>query len=120
METYLKLWLAHNHKDQIYAAWGLTTHAWEQLSEILPPGSLSKLFGVITAALCILREKIEARQCNKVGMTFRRQCGILPDLSGTSGTSATGKSEEAGREILEKGLSTVARTTNWTSTDGFG
>jgi hypothetical protein len=53
-------------------------------------------------------------------MTFRRQCGISPDLSGTSGTSARGKSEEAGREILEKGLSTVARTTNWTSTDGFG
>jgi hypothetical protein len=34
--------------------------------------------------------------------------------------SARGKSEEASREILEKGLSTAARTTNWTSIDGFG
>lgn len=116
METYLKLWLAHNHKDQIYAAWGLTTHAWEQLSEILPPGSLSKLFGVITEALCILREKIEARQCNKVGMTFRRQCGISPDLSGTAGRR-NGRSKQRNSG---KGLSTAARTTNWTSIDDFG
>jgi len=34
--------------------------------------------------------------------------------------TARGKPEEASGEILEKGLSSVARNTNWTSIDGYG
>jgi hypothetical protein len=90
-----------------------------QLSETLLPGSLSKLFGVITAALCMIRQKLKLRKVTKVGMTFRHQCGIWPETR-KSGASARGKSEEAIVEILEKGLATVAKKAIWASINNFG